>query len=99
MEEQEFMPAAENLSLHKFVLIGLFAVEGFSDRAPYSLFSVFERKQHILILIRDVNGNAISVAGLFPSASWFERECQDGFGITFDGSFDTRRLFLHESLS
>jgi len=96
IEEQEFMPAAESLSLRKFVLIGLFAVEGFSSRAPFSLFSVFERKQHILILIRDVNGSALSIAGLFPSASWSERECQDGFGIRFEGSFDTRRLFLHE---
>jgi len=96
VEEHEFMPAAETLSLHKFVLISLFAVEGFSDRAPCSLFSVFERKQHVLVLIRDVDGNAASVAGLFPAASWFERECHDGFGIRFDGSFDTRRLFLHE---
>ena len=94
--DQEFMPAAESLSLRKFVLIGLFAVEGFSGRAPVSLFSVFERKQHTLVLIRDVNGSAVSVACLFPSASWFERECQDGFGIRFEGSFDTRRLFLHE---
>ncbi len=97
MEEQEFMPAAENLALHKFVLIGLFACEGFSDRGQYSVFSVFERKQDILILIRDVDRNAASIAGLFPSASWPERECQDGFGITFDGSFDSRRLLLHES--
>ena len=92
----EFMAAAEELALHKFVLVGLFAVEGFSDRASCSILSVFERKQHILILIREVRGNAVSVAGLFPSASWFERECRDGFGIPFDGAFDTRRLFLHE---
>jgi hypothetical protein len=38
----------------------------------------------------------VSVASLFPSASWSERECQDGFGIRFEGSFDARRLFLHE---
>ena len=97
MEASEFIPAAENLALHKFVLICLFACEGFSDRGRYSVISVFERKQDILILIRDVDRNAASVAGLFPSASWPERECQDGFGITFDGSFDSRRLLLHES--
>jgi Ni,Fe-hydrogenase III large subunit/Ni,Fe-hydrogenase III component G len=96
IEEQEFMPAAEALSLHKFVLISLFACEGFSEKSAYSVFSVFERKERILVLIRDINANTISVAGLFPSASWPERECQDGFGIRFDGSFDTRRLFLHE---
>jgi Ni,Fe-hydrogenase III large subunit/Ni,Fe-hydrogenase III component G len=96
VEDHEFMQAAETLSLRKFVLIGLFAAEGFSDRAPCSLFSVFERKEHILVLVRDVDGKAVSVAGLFPSASWFERECTDGFGIRFDCAFDTRRLFLHE---
>jgi formate hydrogenlyase subunit 5 len=97
MEEPEFIPAAENLALHKFVLIALFACEGFSDRGRYSVFSVFERKQDILILIRDVDRSAASVACLFPSASWSERECQDGFGIAFDGAFDSRRLLLHES--
>ena len=96
VEEHEFMPAAEALCRHKFVLIGLFACEGFSDLAPCSIFSVFEKREHILILIRHVNGHAASVAGLFPSASWSERECSDGFGIRFDGAFDTRRLFLHE---
>jgi formate hydrogenlyase subunit 5 len=96
VEEQEFMDAAEVLSLHKFVLIGLFACEGFSGRAPCSLFSIFERGEHILVLVRDVNGEAASVAALFPSATWPERECRDGFGIRFGGSFDTRRLFLHE---
>jgi formate hydrogenlyase subunit 5 len=96
VEEQEFVPAAEALSLKKFVLIGLFATEGFSEPAVFSLFTVFEKKEHILILIRNVDGHAASIAGLFPSASWFERECKDGFGIRFDGAFDTRRLFLHE---
>ncbi len=37
-----------------------------------------------------------SIAELFPSASWFEREVRDGFGLEFTGAFDTRRLFLHE---
>jgi Ni,Fe-hydrogenase III large subunit/Ni,Fe-hydrogenase III component G len=96
VEESEFMSAAEELCRHKFVLIGLFAAEGFSDHAPCSIFSVFERREHVLILIRHVNGHAVSVAGLFPSAFWPERECRDGFGIRFDGAFDTRRLFLHE---
>lgn len=96
VDEQEFMQAAENLAIHKFGLAGLFTCEGFSDRGQFSVFSVFERKQDIVILIRDVNGHAVSIAGLFPSACWPERECHDGFGITFDGAFDTRRLFLHE---
>jgi Ni,Fe-hydrogenase III large subunit/Ni,Fe-hydrogenase III component G len=97
MEEQEFMSAAGNLALHKFVLIALFACEGFTDRGRYSVFCVFERKQDILVLIRDVDRSAASIAFLFPSASWPERECRDGFGIEFEGSFDSRRLLLHEN--
>ncbi|RPI39455.1 MAG: hydrogenase large subunit [Methanoregulaceae archaeon] len=96
VNDQEFRSAAETLALRKFVLAGLFAVETFSDRAPCSLLSVFEKKHNILLLIRDVDGSAVSVADLFASASWFERECRDGFGIRFDGAFDTRPLFLHE---
>ena len=37
-----------------------------------------------------------SIADIFPSASLFEREIGDGFGITFLGAYDSRRLFLHE---
>ncbi|OPX62956.1 MULTISPECIES: NADH-quinone oxidoreductase subunit C [unclassified Methanoregula] len=96
VDEQEYVQAAENLALHDFALAALFACEEFSGRGRYSIFSVFERKQDILILVRDVDGHAVSIAGLFPSACWYERECRDGFGITFDGAFDTRRLLLHE---
>ena len=97
VDEQEFGPAVEGLLAHKYVLIGLFACEGFSARSSCSLFYVFERRTTILILVHDVNGSAVSIARIYPSASWFERECSDGFGITFEGSFDTRRLFLHET--
>src|SRR5512137_616986 len=69
----EFLQAAETLALHKFSLSGLFAVEGFSGRAGYSLFSIFEKKEQTLVLIREVSGNAASIAGLFASASWYER--------------------------
>jgi formate hydrogenlyase subunit 5 len=95
-DEPEFMASVEGLALRKFVLIGLFACEDFSDRSPSTLFYVFEKKEHILVLVRDVDRETTSVARQFPSASWFERECTDGFGIVFDGAFDTRRLFLHE---
>ncbi|MDD1687620.1 NADH-quinone oxidoreductase subunit C [Methanoregula sp.] len=95
--EPAFDPLVTTLASRKCVLIGLFCTEGFSPDARFSLLYVFEKKNIVLILVRNSDGTATSVARIFPSASWFERECRDGFGIRFDGAFDERRLFLHET--
>ena len=97
VQEEEFLQLAGTLAKRKCVLTGLFCTEGFSQEARFSLFTVFEKKSAILVAIRHTNGQAVSLAGTFSSASWFERECRDGFGIEFRGAFDTRRLFLHEN--
>ncbi|MFA4850501.1 MAG: NADH-quinone oxidoreductase subunit C [Methanoregula sp.] len=99
IEEQEFESAVSHLAANKFVLISLFCCEGFTANTVQTLFYVFERRTSILILVRGVNGCATSIADIYPSASWFERECRDGFGVEFEGAFDTRRLFLHETYS
>jgi formate hydrogenlyase subunit 5 len=97
VREEEFEPVIGNLAAHKSVLIGLFCVQGFSPESRFSLFYVFEKKTSLLVLVRATDGTATSIARLFPAASWFERECRDGFGVEFEGAFDTRRLFLHET--
>ena len=97
VHDEEFVPLAGSLAKRKCVLIGLFCTEGFSPSARFSLFSVFEKKSAILVVIRHTGGRAASIAGTFPSASWFERECRDGYGVEFPDAFDTRRLFLHEN--
>ncbi len=96
MSPEEFRAAAEALSIHSFALIGLFAAEGFSTTSPFSIFSIFAKNGRILVLIREAGSEVLSLAGLFASASWFEREVTDGFGIRFACASDTRRLFLHE---
>jgi len=97
VDESSFERAIRELAARKFVLISLFGVEGFSPESRHALLYVLERKGSILILVRPVaGGKATSVATLFPSAAWPERECRDGFGIGFAGAFDTRRLLLHE---
>lgn len=95
--ETEFGPLVTSLAARKCALIGLFCTEGFAPDARFTLFYVFEKRSTILILIRNSGALATSVARLLPSASWFERECRDGFGIEFEGAFDERRLFLHET--
>ena len=97
VEEIEFGPLVTGLAARKCALIGLFCAEGLFPPARFSLLYVFEKKGTILVLVRNTDGTATSVARLLPSASWFERECNDGFGIVFDGAFDERRLFLHET--
>jgi Ni,Fe-hydrogenase III large subunit/Ni,Fe-hydrogenase III component G len=97
IEEPEFASAVAHLATNKFVLVSLFCCEGFSASAAYTLFYVFERRASILVLVLGINGRATSIASVYPAASWFERECTDGFGVAFDGAFDTRRLFLHET--
>jgi len=93
----EFGPLVTALAARKCALIGLFCTEGFSPSARFTLFYVFEKCSTILVLARDSGTLSSSVASLLPSASWFERECRDGFGIEFEGAFDERRLFLHET--
>ena len=97
VDETEFGPLVTGLASRKCALIGLFCTEGFSHAARFSLLYVFEKKNTVLVLVRDAGRTATSIARLLPSASWFERECRDGFGIKFEGAFDERRLFLHET--
>ena len=92
----EFDRAILILARHKFVLIGLFCSEC-PDGSGHMLRYVFEHRDNLLVLVRHIAGKqAMSVATIFPSATWPERECRDLFGIRFGGAFDTRRLVLHE---
>lgn len=94
---EEFEPVLSLLSTRKFVLIGLFCAEEFREIPGPSLLYVFEKKGAVLVLVRRAYDPVGSIADIFPAASWFERECRDGFGIEFTGAYDTRRLFLHET--
>ncbi|XUX00082.1 MAG: NADH-quinone oxidoreductase subunit C [Dehalogenimonas sp.] len=81
------------------LLIGLLAAQDFAADG-FTLFYCFERRgaRDLFILeVRLVSNRAISIAAEYPIASYFQREVTDGFGIEFSGSFDTRRLFLHEA--
>ncbi|WP_440956902.1 NADH-quinone oxidoreductase subunit C [Methanosarcina sp. Mfa9] len=100
LSEAGFERAALALAKRQFSLIGLFCAEAFEKKGDFTLFYAFKQagKPPVLVLVREVGRerNVSSIAESFPSASWFEREVRDGFGLEFTGAFDTRRLFLHE---
>jgi formate hydrogenlyase subunit 5 len=84
----------------EIILIDLFCVENFEKVPGFTLFYVLEKRgsRNLVYLQRHLqNQETTSVAVDLPSACWFERQIQDGFGIEFSNAFDKRRLFLHEA--
>ena len=99
LPENKFDIVISAMAGRDVVLIGLFCAQNFEGSGGFTLFYVFERREckHIVVVQRHLNvPTASSVATLFPSACWFEREISDGFGIAFPDAFDRRPLFLHE---
>jgi len=82
-----------------FGLIGLFGVEGFRGYQGLNLLYIFEKRNYsgTLVIIRRADSPVSSIAAIFPSACYFEREIRDGYGCEFENAFDRRRLFLHET--
>ena len=99
LNEADLQKVIKIMDKNSFELVSLFCVENF-DETKFTLFYAFEVTgfEQILILQTALSGNqAVSIAKTYPSASWYEREVTDGFGITFQDAFDNRRLFLHET--
>ena len=99
VSESELQEALNVMNENSFELISLFCVEDFAEKG-FTLFYAFEITgfEQTLILQFPLRGSqAVSIGKTFPSSCWYEREITDGFGITFQDAFDTRRLFLHET--
>jgi len=97
--EEVFSATMANIAGKDIVLIGLFCLQNFNGHTGFTLLYVLEKRNYsrIVIIERPLRESyAGSVAAFFPSASWFEREITDGFGVTFPDAFDKRHLFLHE---
>ena len=97
--DEEFNGILTNLAGKDIVLIGLFCVQDFDGQSGFTLLYAFEKRgsPNLVVVKRHLRSSAASsVASIFPSACWFEREIRDGFGIDFPDAFDRRRLFLHE---
>ncbi len=97
--EEEFLKIVPVLSQKGFVLISLFCVQGFEGSPGFTLFYFFRRSgfTDVFAFMRHARAETTSIATIFPSACWYEREIRDGFGVEFTDAFDKRRLFLHEA--
>ena len=58
----------------------------------YNLLSLTRNARVTVITTTDETQPVPSVALLWPSATWFERECWDMYGVVFAGLDDLRRL-------
>jgi Ni,Fe-hydrogenase III large subunit/Ni,Fe-hydrogenase III component G len=99
LPEEAFTSSLANIAGKDIVLIGLFCVQNFNGHTGFTLLYVLEKRNcsRIVIIERHLyEPYTSSVATIFPSACWFEREITDGFGVTFPNAFDKRHLFLHE---
>ena len=62
----------------------------------YQLFAL-DRSERLRLKVRLADGEAVSsVAGVWRTADWLEREAYDMFGIEFEGHPDLRRILLPE---
>ncbi len=63
----------------------------------YHLYSVTKKHRvRIKCRVPEDDPTIASVAHLYPSWNWFEREVWDMYGIRFVGHPDLRRIFLYE---
>ena len=58
----------------------------------YNLLSL-SRNQRVRVVAEVADGGSVpSVAGLWPCATWYEREAWDMYGVVFEGQTDLRRI-------
>jgi NADH-quinone oxidoreductase subunit C len=60
----------------------------------YQFLSIAHNDRVRLFARADEPAHVPTITDLFPGTSFSERECYDMFGITFDGSADSRRLLM-----
>ncbi len=58
----------------------------------YNLLSLTLNQRIRVIVATDAEAPVPSVVGIWPNATWYEREAWDMYGIVFEGQTDLRRL-------
>ncbi len=100
VETAQLFETIKQLSENGYELIALFCVQNFCNQEGFTLLYAFEKagfKEIPILQIRLDSNYAPSIAKVYASACWYEREVTDGFGIEFNDAYDKRKLFLHET--
>ncbi len=58
----------------------------------YNLLSLSLNQRLRVVISTDANAAVPSVSTIWPSATWYERETWDMYGVVFDGQPDLRRI-------
>jgi NADH-quinone oxidoreductase subunit C len=58
----------------------------------YNLLSLAHNHRLRVVVTTDAHSPVPSIAGIYPSATWYERETWDMYGVVFAGQADLRRL-------
>jgi NADH-quinone oxidoreductase subunit C len=58
----------------------------------YNLLSLTHNRRIRILVSTDEATPVPSVVGIWPAATWYEREAWDMYGVVFDGQADLRRL-------
>jgi NADH-quinone oxidoreductase subunit C len=66
----------------------------------YRFLSVREHVRiHLKVKIDESDPAVDTIAPIFPSANWYEREAYDMYGIVFRGHPDLRRMYMPEDFA
>nr|WP_281201093.1 NADH-quinone oxidoreductase subunit C [Belnapia rosea] len=58
----------------------------------YNLLSLSQNRRIRVVVATDAATPIPSIAGIWPCATWYEREAWDMYGVVFEGQTDLRRL-------
>jgi NADH-quinone oxidoreductase subunit C len=82
------------------MLVDITAVDYYPQESPrfHVIYQLYALDKNFLLRLRlPVEGakpQLPTVTGIYPNASWYEREVYDLFGIRFEGHADMRRIIM-----
>jgi Ni,Fe-hydrogenase III large subunit/Ni,Fe-hydrogenase III component G len=95
VDSKELLKYVEEKKESNGRLILQFASDERSDCNEFGIYYVFSLNQRIEIIKTSTIGCIDSISHIYLSASLYEREIREMFGIEFKNSGDSRRLLLH----